>query len=57
MLTNRAIPASTAFMFATCLQHHVPEVRGNRLLSCPTPFQLQLLVRTGPSLLASVARC
>ncbi len=24
VLVNRAIPASTAFLFATCLSHHVP---------------------------------
>ena len=36
VLTNRAIPASTAFMFATCLQHHVPEVSVG-LLACPGP--------------------
>jgi len=26
VLENKAIAASTAFMYATCLQHHVPEV-------------------------------
>jgi len=26
VLENRGIAASTAFMYATCLQHHVPEV-------------------------------
>ena len=26
MLVNKAIAASTAFLYATCLQHHVPEV-------------------------------
>jgi hypothetical protein len=36
LTTNRAIPASTAFMFATCLQHHVPEVRAG-LFSCTGP--------------------
>lgn len=27
VLENKAIAASTAFMYAACLQHHVPEVR------------------------------
>jgi hypothetical protein len=27
VLVNKAIAASTAFLYAACLQHHVPEVR------------------------------
>lgn len=29
VLENKAIAASTAFMFAACLEHHVPPVRGS----------------------------